>query len=289
LALETPGAKLLLSSYFGSLGDNLDLALSLPMSGLHIDLVRAPEQLAGILAGARHDLTLSLGVIDGRNVWRSDLSRILDVLEPVVAARSGDRIILAPSCSLLHVPLDLDLEDDLDRDMREWLAFAAQKMSELELLSRALNEGRVFVAAELRASADAASSRRSSLRIHDPAVKARVANISPGMSRRAVPYVEREQLQRSILNLPGFPTTTIGSFPQTDAVRKIRAGFAKGTLSQTHYEDALRRETEAAVRWQEEIDIDVLVHGEFERNDMVQYFGEQLSGYLFTNRDWVHC
>lgn len=287
LAIAVPAAKLLLTSYFGSLGDNLDLALSLPVAGLHIDLVRAPGQLAEVLAKARYDLTLSLGAIDGRNVWRSDLRQILSMIEPVVAARGAERIILAPSCSLLHVPLDLDLEDDLDVDIRQWLAFAAQKMAELKVLARAVNEGRAAVSAELRAASDAAAARRTSLKIHDPAVQARLAAVNPAMSRRVAPYAEREQVQKAILGLPGFPTTTIGSFPQTDAVRKIRAGFAKGTLSPAEYDDALRQETEAAIRWQEDIDLDVLVHGEFERNDMVQYFGEQLSGYLFTKRAWV--
>jgi len=282
-----PAAKLLLTSYFGSLGDNLDLALSLPVAGLHVDLVRAPQQLAEVLAKARHDLTLSLGVIDGRNVWRADLARILDLIEPALNTRNPDRIILAPSCSLLHVPLDLDLEDDLDGDIRQWLAFAAQKMAELKLLGRALNEGRAAVATELRASSDAVADRRTSLKIHDQAVKARVAAVSPDMSHRTVPYSAREQIQKSMLGLPGYPTTTIGSFPLTDTVRKIRAAFSKGTLSPAEYEDALRQETEAAIRWQEDIDLDVLVHGEFERNDMVQYFGEQLSGYLFTRRAWV--
>jgi len=282
-----PNAKLLLTTYFGSLGDNLDLALSLPVSGLHIDLKRGPDQLDEILHKAPSDLTLSLGVIDGRNVWRADLNQILDHVEPIVAQRGAERIVLAPSCSLMYVPLDLALETELDSDVRRWLAFATQKMDELRILARALNEGRASVAAELRESDEAAADRKKSLKIHNAAVTARLAAVSPEMSHRAVPYAERRQIQKSILELPEFPTTTIGSFPQTDAVRKIRAAFSKGTLSPAEYEAALRHETETAIRWQEDIGLDVLVHGEFERNEMVQYFGEQLSGYLFTKRAWV--
>jgi len=287
LARQVPEIKLLLTTYFGALGDNLETALTLPVAGLHIDLVRAPEQLDTVLAKAPADLVLSLGVIDGRNVWRADLAAILDRIEPIVAERGAEQLILAPSCSLLHVPVDLTLEAELDPELKDWLAFAVQKLYELNVLGRAVDKGRGAVSAALAASAEAAAARKMSPKIHDPAVRERMARVTPEMSRRRSPFEERRRLQREHLALPAFPTTTIGSFPQTAEVRKARAAHARGSLGDADYTAYLRGQTEAAVRWQEEIGLDVLVHGEFERNDMVQYFGEQLAGYAFTKHGWV--
>jgi 5-methyltetrahydropteroyltriglutamate--homocysteine methyltransferase len=233
------------------------------------------------------DLALSLGVIDGRNVWRSDLAGLLDRIEPVVAARGADRVMIAPSCSLLHVPIDLALETGLDPELRGWLAFAAQKIDELAALGRAIDQGRDAVADALAASAEAARTRRTSPRIHDRAVAARLAGAGQEMTRRPSAFPDRRKAQQARLGLPSFPTTTIGSFPQTEEVRKARAAHAKGAIDDQAYDRFLREETARAVRWQEEIGIDVLVHGEFERNDMVQYFGEQLAGYAFTRHGWV--
>ncbi|HEY4254044.1 MAG TPA: 5-methyltetrahydropteroyltriglutamate--homocysteine S-methyltransferase [Roseomonas sp.] len=285
LAKAVPAVKLMLTTYFGGLGDNLDTALALPVAGLHIDLVRAPAQLDAVLAKAPRDLVLSLGVIDGRNVWRADLDAILDRIEPV--ARSGRGIILAPSCSLLHSPIDLALETAIDPEVRSWLAFAVQKIEELAILAKALNQGRAAVAEALTASTAAAAARKTSPKIHDPAVGDRLAKVTAGMARRNAGFAARRALQIEALGLPAFPTTTIGSFPQTEAVRKARAAHGKGTLTDAEYEDFLRAETARTIRWQEEIGLDVLVHGEFERNDMVQYFGEQLSGFVFTKHGWV--
>ena len=287
LAAEVPGVKAMVATYFGGLGDNLETALGLPVAGLHLDLVRAPEQLAPVGRLARKDLVLSLGLIDGRNVWRSDLSSILDRIKSVVAGWTLDRIEIAPSCSLLHVPIDLELETALDGELKSWLAFSVQKMDELRVLARALSEGRDAVANELKASAEAAASRAASPKVHDPLVEGRLSAITEPMRRRRSVFAERRRLQREKLNLPAFPTTTIGSFPQTPEVRKARAAHARGELSYVDYEAFLKRETEAAIRWQEEIGLDVLVHGEFERNDMVQYFGEQLAGFAFTKHAWV--
>ncbi|WEX11083.1 5-methyltetrahydropteroyltriglutamate--homocysteine S-methyltransferase [Chelativorans sp. AA-79] len=287
LAAAAPDLKVMLATYFGALGDNLETALSLPVAGLHVDLVRAPQQLEPVASLAREDLVLSLGVIDGRNVWRADLPSILDRLGPAVADRPSEHIEVAPSCSLLHVPIDLELETALDADVKSWLAFSVQKMDELVVLSRALSGGRDAVHAELKASAEAAAARAASPKVHDPQVEARTAGIRDAMTRRRSAFLERRKLQESKLGLPPFPTTTIGSFPQTMEVRKARAAHAKGELSQTDYEAFLKKETEAAIRWQEEVGLDVLVHGEFERNDMVQYFGEQLSGFAFTKHAWV--
>lgn len=278
------GTRLMLTTYFGDLGDNLATALALPVDGLHIDLVRAPEQLEAVLDGARPDLVLSLGVIDGRNVWRADLHAILARIAPAV--RSGRALQLAPSCSLLHSPLDLDRETALDEDVRSWLAFAVQKIGELAILARALNAGVESVRGELDAASAAVASRRTSPRSNNPVVQARVAE-GIGQEGRATPFPARQAAQREMLDLPPFPTTTIGSFPQTPEVRQARAAQAKGVLATDAYEDFLKEEIAAAVSWQEEAGLDVLVHGEFERNDMVQYFGEHLSGFVFTRHGWV--
>jgi 5-methyltetrahydropteroyltriglutamate--homocysteine methyltransferase len=282
--LARSGLKLMLTTYFGGLEDNLALAASLPVAGLHVDLVRAPEQLDAVLKAAPRTLLLSLGVIDGRNVWRADLEALLDRIEPVAATRD---LILAPSCSLLHVPVDLANEPKLDEEVKQWLAFAVQKIEELAILKRALNKGRASVAAALAASHEAAAARKVSPRIHDAAVAARVAGVTPDMRERRSAYARRAKMQAAALGLPAFPTTTIGSFPQTAEVRRTRAEHNRGQLDAPAYAAFLREETERAVRWQEEIGLDMLVHGEFERNDMVQYFGEQLSGFAFTVSGWV--
>jgi 5-methyltetrahydropteroyltriglutamate--homocysteine methyltransferase len=287
VAYALPTLKIMLTTYFGGLEDNLDIALELPVAGLHLDLVRAPGQLDSVLTKAPQRLVLSLGVVDGRNVWRANHLAILDRLEPVVAKRGLDHVEIAPSCSLLHVPIDLELETGLDPDLKSWLAFSVQKMGELATLGKALVNGREAVIQQIADSAVAAATRAASPKVHDAAVAARVAAITPDMARRTSPFDVRRQVQHEALNLPRFPTTTIGSFPQTDEVRKARAAHSKRALSDADYDAFLRKETEAAVRWQEEIGIDVLVHGEFERNDMVQYFGEQFSGYAFTKHAWV--
>ncbi len=286
-ARAVPDIRVLLATYFGPLGDALDLAVSLPVAGLHADLVRAPGQLVPLAERAPREMLLSLGVVDGRNVWRTDLSALLDRLEPVVATRRADRIEIAPSCSLLHVPVDLAQEDDLDPEIASWLAFGVQKMEELQVIATALQSGRDAVGEALAASHAAVASRAASPHVHDAAVAARLAAVTPRMSRRESPFADRAERQRRLLDLPAFPTTTIGSFPQTAEVRKARAAHARGRLSDGDYEHFLAEETARAIRFQEEIGLDVLVHGEFERNDMVQYFGERLSGFAFTRNAWV--
>ena len=278
------GVKLMLTTYFGALDDNLSVATALPVHGLHIDLVRAPEQLDAVLKAAPKSLLLSLGIVDGRNVWRADLAALLDRIAPIAAERD---LILAPSCSLLHTPVDLKLEKKLDPQVTQWLAFAVQKIEELSILKRALNDGRDTVAAELAAAAQAVATRQASPLIYDPAVAERLAAATPDMRDRQSPYATRRTAQDAVLDLPAFPTTTIGSFPQTAEVRHARAEHNRGNLDDGAYQAFLREETERAIRWQEEVGLDMLVHGEFERNDMVQYFGEQLSGFAFTVGGWV--
>ncbi|WP_395682320.1 5-methyltetrahydropteroyltriglutamate--homocysteine S-methyltransferase, partial [Inquilinus sp.] len=287
LAQAAPSLKILVASYFGGLGDNLATAVSLPVAGLHLDLVRAPSQLPAVLDKAPAGLVLSLGVIDGRNIWRADLPALLGWLEPIVAARGVDRVQIGPSCSLMHVPIDLDLEDELGADVRSWLAFAVQKMGELSALGRALAQGRDAVAGTLADSAAAAATRKASPKVHDAAVAARMAAVTADMARRGSAFTVRAGTQHRRFGLPLFPTTAIGSFPQTAEVRKARSAHAKGALTDGQYETFLKEETARTIRWQEEIGLDVLVHGEFERNDMVQYFGEQLAGFTFTRHGWV--
>ena len=286
IAKAVPQLKIMLATYFGGLGGNRDTALALPVAGLHLDLVRAPEQIDG-LADFPKDRVLSLGIIDGRNIWRADLSRILDRLEPVIAKLGKERVQIAPSCSLLHVPIDLALETGLDSEIKSWLAFSVQKLEELATLGTALAGGRGSVEAALKVSDQAAAARKASPRIHDAKVAARIAGIDDAMRRRASVFTERAGVQHERFNLPAFPTTTIGSFPQTAEVRKARAAHANGALTDEVYKVYLQDQTARAVQWQETIGLDVLVHGEFERNDMVQYFGEQLAGFAFTTHGWV--
>ncbi len=286
IARSVPQIKIMLASYFGALGENRDTAFGLPVTGLHFDLVRAPEQLSDLAALSR-DRVISLGVIDGRNIWRADLNRVLDRLEPVIDALGRDRVQIAPSCSLLHVPIDLGLEEKFDPQIKSWLAFAVQKIEELATLGAALSGGRKSCGTALKESDIAAAARKGSPRIHDAKVAQRVAAIDASLRRRNSPFAKRAEAQHQRFNLPAFPTTTIGSFPQTTAVRNARAAHTRGTLSNAAYTTFLQNETARAVRWQENIGLDVLVHGEFERNDMVQYFGEQFSGFAFTNHGWV--
>src|SRR5436309_2072106 len=286
LADRTGGARLLLATYFAGLEGNLETALALPTHGLHVDLVRAPGQLEALLKSwtAAANRVLSLGVVDGRNVWRADLQRLLPTLERARDRVGPEHLWLAPSCSLLHVPIDLALEKKLDPEIRGWLAYAKQKLEEVVALRRALDEGAVTVAAELDLAAYAANSRRTSPRIHDPAVKQRVAGVTDRDLKRTSPHAVRRGQQ---VRLPLYPTTTIGSFPQTAEVRKARKELGDGTLSREAYERFVEEQIDKTIQLQEQLGLDVPVHGEFERNDMVEYFGEQLRGFAFTEHGWV--
>lgn len=282
-----PGLKVMLATYFGAIGDNLETALKLPVAGLHVDLVRAPQQAATLIDRAPAGLVLSLGVIDGRNVWRADLAGLFKRILPLIEAHGHGKVQLAPSSSLLHVPIDLALETALDPELVSWLAFATQKLDELALLAKAFDAGSAQAGQVFERSIAAANARLTSVKVHDPLVAGRLKEVDASMLKRTSPFAKRQKLQQQRLRLPLFPTTTIGSFPQTADVRKARSKHAKGELSYVDYQAFLERETAQAIRWQEEIGLDVLVHGEFERNDMVQYFGEQLSGFAFTQHAWV--
>lgn len=286
LLQKEPGRKLI-ATYFAGLEDNLGLAAGLPVDGLHIDLVRAPEQFPAILDRLPAYKVLSLGVVDGRNVWRSDLHAALVILQQA-HERLGERLWVAPSCSLLHCPVDLSCEDKLDVELKSWLAFAVQKCREVAVLAKALGEPQaVEVQAALAESRQVQESRRASPRIHKPAVQARVAAVTAQHCQRQSPFAERSARQRARLNLPLFPTTSIGSFPQTSAIRLARQAFKAGKLSAAEYREAMYSEIRHAVQVQERLGLDVLVHGEAERNDMVEYFAEQLDGYAFTRFGWV--
>jgi len=285
-ALAQSGLNILLATYFEGLRSNAQLATSLPVNGLHIDLVRTPEQLPFIASALPKDRLLSLGVIDGRNIWRSDLSKAYKLIEEAKAQFSGE-LQIAPSCSLLHSPVDLDNEETLDTEVKQWLAFSAQKLDEISALAQAANYGAESVTKAFQASNAAANSRRTSTRIHNTVVEDRHQNTLPSHYKRTNPFSERKKKQQAAINLPSFPTTTIGSFPQTSDVRKARASHKRGELSRNAYDAFLKTEIEKSIRVQEKLDLDVLVHGEFERNDMVEYFGEQLEGFAFTKFGWV--
>ncbi|WP_303291794.1 5-methyltetrahydropteroyltriglutamate--homocysteine S-methyltransferase [Marinobacter sp. SS5-14b] len=284
--LKSNRPKLLLATYFGELRGNLQLACELPVAGIHLDAVSAPDEVNRIADWLPSHKVLSLGVINGRNIWKADLSKILDWLEPA-HDKLGDRLWLAPSCSLLHVPVDVTPETELDVEVRNWLAFTVQKLDELQVLAQALNEGRQAVQPSLEANRQAIESRRHSTRVINPEVRAAVANITEDLGNRQSPYSQRIALQQQTLQLPAFPTTTIGSFPQTPDIRQARLRFRKGELTAPAYEAQMKAEIARCIREQELLGLDVLVHGEPERNDMVEYFGEQLDGYAFTRFGWV--
>jgi len=283
--LGKAGPRVMVASYFGALPDNTELAATLAVDGLHIDLVRAPEQLDAVLAALPGDKALSVGVVDGRNIWRTDLAAAFGLVNRAWDRVGPERLEIAPSCSLLHVPVDLEAETALDGELKSWLAFGRQKLEEVAALTLAMQKGKGAARAAFEASAAAVAAHRASPRIHRPEVKARAAEAIA--LNRAAPFPVRRERQRARFGLPAYPTTTIGSFPQTREVREARAAFRKGALDEAAYDAFIEAETERCVRLQEEIGLDVLVHGEFERNDMVEYFGEQLDGFAFTKNGWV--
>lgn len=287
-----PSLQLILTSYFGGYGANLDTALSLPVQTLHLDLVRCPGELVPVLASdAMRHKNLSLGVVDGRNIWKNDFSHSLGLIGKAVATLGAGRIMLAPSCSLLHVPCDLNLETDeahLPPDIKQWMAFAAQKLGELAVLADLASETpSPHALSAYEENKRAMKSRRESPLVHRQQVSERVRALSEKDQQRNAAFPERKKMQQQKLGLPAYPTTTIGSFPQTAGARQWRAQLKKGTLSPEAYDGLIKKEIEEVIRWQEDLGLDVLVHGEFERNDMVEYFGEQLEGFVFTQYGWV--
>lgn len=285
---ENDGAdtELILLTYFDALQDNLDLAFSLSLDAVHIDLVRAPDQLEPALSKVPEDKSLSLGVVDGRNIWKNCYDKSIKLVKRAVEKLGAERVMVAPSCSLQHTPMDLEKELNLDSELLDWLSFAKQKLSEVRVIASAVS-GDHSVDGQIEENRISWERRMNSDSITNLDVKSRLASIGPNDWQRHMPYEERIRIQQSKLALPLFPTTTIGSLPQTKDVRKARAEMRKGLLNEEDYDSFLREKTLESIKWQEEIGVDVLVHGEFERNDMVEYFGESLEGVAFSSFGWV--
>ncbi|MGC1406029.1 MAG: 5-methyltetrahydropteroyltriglutamate--homocysteine S-methyltransferase [Candidatus Dormiibacterota bacterium] len=286
LAEAAPGLKLLLASYFAAMGPNLETALALPVEAVHLDLVHGAADLGPALELVPEGMSLSLGVVDGHNVWRTDPDRALREIQSAVAKIGQDRVLVAPSCSLLHVPVSLEPESNLDPELRSWLAFAEEKVAEVTVLARGA-QGDPDVASRLAAVRDACAGRRSSPRVTNPAVRARMEQLTPDQLTRPGDGPSRRMIWRNRISLPQLPTTTIGSFPQTHELRQARARLRRGDLDELGYEGLMEDEIKRVIRFQEEVGLDVLVHGEPERNDMVEYFAEQLDGFATTQQGWV--
>lgn len=281
-----PSLKILLATYFGDLQDNSSLAVQLPVDALHIDLVRAPGQLDTVLATLPQELLLSIGVVNGRNIWKNNYEQSVQLIRKAIDKLGKDRVLIATSCSLLHTPYDLDLETDetvLTPQIKNWMAFAKQKVHEVIALRDVINGNEAL----LTANQDIMREKSTAAIIHKPAVKARLAALTAADAERKSAFPVRQKAQEEVLKLPLFPTTTIGSFPQTEDIRKLRADLKKGVITRAAYENSIRKAIQDSVQLQEDLRIDVLVHGEFERNDMVEYFGEQLEGFVFTKNGWV--
>jgi len=284
-----PRLKIVLATYFESLGNNLTLTTSLPVNVLHIDLLRAENQLADVISIINDKTILSLGLVDGRNIWKNDFEKSLSIIDQTVKKLGEGRVWISPSCSLIHAPVDLDNETDeqnLLSEIKQWLAFAKQKVAEVVILKKLAVNKNTSILHKLEENKIAIGNRKHSKLIHNSEVKHRVENLKAEDSERLSPFSSRKIKQKE-LGLPPYATTTIGSFPQTAEVRSWRAKFKNGAFSAEEYHTLIEEETAKAVKWQEEIDLDVLVHGEFERNDMVEYFGEQLDGFAFSKNGWV--
>lgn len=277
--------KLLLTTYFDSVSDTLDKIIELPVNGLHIDLSAAPQQLGEVLEKLPQDWVLSAGVVNGRNVWRADLASQLSQLQPV-KAQLGDRLWVASSCSLLHSPVDLELEGNLSPEVHSWFAFAKQKLIEVSLLGQALDGDHTAIQA-CETYSQPIVARKQAIHVNKPQVQARLNRITDALAERSAPYAERSYHQQEVLGLPLLPTTTIGSFPQTGDIRAERSAYRQGNLTETDYVNALKGHIADAVQRQEALGLDVLVHGEAERNDMVEYFAENLAGFQTTQFGWV--
>jgi 5-methyltetrahydropteroyltriglutamate--homocysteine methyltransferase len=287
-ALGSRAPRILVATYFGDIVHNSDVLSSLKsVYGIHIDLVRNPEQLEAVVAVLGSSQVLSAGVVDGRNIWKTNLQAAIEKVELAIQKLGKDRVIVATSSSLLHTPHTLESEKGLDPEVRDWFSFAVEKTSEVVVIAKAVTNGPASVREQLAANAKSVQSRATSKRTNDSRVKARLAALTPEMYNRKSPFPTRIAEQQTSLNLPLFPTTTIGSFPQTKDIRIQRNKFTKGEITPEQYEKFIEQEIQYVVKIQEELDLDVLVHGEPERNDMVQYFGERLTGYVFTTHAWV--
>ncbi|THH02775.1 hypothetical protein EW026_g157 [Hermanssonia centrifuga] len=281
--------KILLTTYYGRLDSNLKFVAKLPVAGLHIDLDRAPGQLDEVIAAVKPtNLVLSLGLVSGRNIWKTDIEAAVKLGQKTVEAIGTDRVIIATSSSLLHTPVTLAAENKLTAEQKDWFAFALEKASEVSTIAAVISGSQdAKVASAYEANKTSIAKRREFERTSDDAVRKRVAAITPDMLNRKSPFAVRKEIQKQKLNLPKFPTTTIGSFPQTKEIRTARAKLGKKEITEEEYNEFIKKEIESVVRFQEKTGLDLLVHGEPERNDMVQYFGERLHGFVFTQNGWV--
>ncbi len=285
--LSSPHPKVCLTAYFGDISEKLSWLTELPFDAVHLDLVRAPRQLDAALERIPEQMMLSLGIVNGRNVWKANLTDCLDKLLRAADRLGAERLMVAPSCSLLHCPVDLAQETALPAEIRRRMAFAVQKLQEIRILARAVREGHQAVEPILEENQRLFQSEKTSRLFYNPEVRNRMSQLTDSMFSRQSDFERRRRLQRQRLCLPLFPTTTIGSFPQTPDIRRMRADFRKGALPEAEYQSAMKRQIENVIRFQESIGLDVLVHGEPERNDMVEYFGEMLEGFAFTQNGWV--
>ena len=281
--------KIALTTYFGRLEDNVNFVAKLPIHELHIDLDREPQQLDSVTVAIKHtSIVLSLGLISGRNIWKNDFAASISLAQKAIGTLGPDRIIIATSSSLLHTPISLAAEKHLKPEFKDFFSFATEKSHEVATIAAALSgsqDSKVSLALETNRISIA--KRREYESTSDDAVRKRVAAITPQDLQRKSPFPVRREAQKGHLSLPKFPTTTIGSFPQTKEIRQARAKFGKGEITDAQYEEFIAKEIETVVRFQEKVGLDLLVHGEPERNDMVQYFGERLNGFVFTENAWV--
>jgi 5-methyltetrahydropteroyltriglutamate--homocysteine methyltransferase len=287
LARTSGGARLLVQTYFGDVGDAYPVLARLPVAGVGLDFVHGRNLELVEEHGFPEDKLLSAGIVDGHNVWINDLGASLSLLETLAERAGRDRLIVAPSCSLLHVPLDVARETEMDAELRGWLSFARQKLVEVAILTRGVNEGRSSIVSEIARNRELLRDRAASRRTHNAKVRARARSVNVLQAGRSTPFAERRKVQQKRLELPLLPTTVVGSFPQHAELRAARQRFRTGDLSAGEYDDFLRAEVGRAIRVQEKAGIDVLAHGEFERTDMVEYFAERLEGFAFTRFGWV--
>ena len=283
------GPQIVLATYFGDIVHNFDVVDSALQGthALHVDLVRHPEQLEKVIQHLGPKQVLSAGIVDGRNIWKTNFKHAIEILENAIQKLGKDRVLVATSSSLLHTPHTLASEKNLDDEVRDWFSFASEKAVEVAILAKAVNDGPEAVRSQLEANAKSVQSRATSKRTNNPDVKKRVEAVKKADYERKNPFTTRYAAQKAHLKLPEFPTTTIGSFPQTKDIRIMRNKFTKGEITPEEYEKFIEKEIQDCINIQEELGLDVFVHGEPERNDMVQYFGEQLDGYVFTTHAWV--
>ncbi|KAG6185159.1 homocysteine methyltransferase Met26 [Claviceps purpurea] len=278
--------KLVFTTYFGDIVHNLDL-LPKDIYAVHVDLVRNPEQLETVASAIGSKTVLSVGVVDGRNIWKTNLKRAIETVQTAVHKLGAERVIVATSSSLIHTPHTIASEKKLDPEVADWFSFASEKVVEIALIAKAVTNGPSSVREQLEANEKSMQARATSSRTNDPEVKERQSKVTQKDHERQSEFTTRIAAQQKKLNLPLFPTTTIGSFPQTSEIRVQRNKFTKGEITEEQYDKFIEEEIKQNVKIQEELGLDVFVHGEPERNDMVQYFGERLKGYTFTTHAWV--